>query len=92
MHRAQHAEQAALQVKVIAPVDVLPDIMGLGHALEGALLALGLSLDSYTAMARQQSDPENLQDEDEAGDAEEGEQVEDEGALRVSDRLLDRIA
>ncbi|MDG1481681.1 MAG: hypothetical protein P8R54_18950 [Myxococcota bacterium] len=82
-------EQAALQVRIVAPVEAIPELMGLESAIEGALLALGLELGSYTTASR---DDESLETEH-ADDDGEGEvsETETEGRSAGPNRLLDMV-
>ena len=80
-------EQAALQVRIVAPVEAIPELMGLGNAIEGALLALGLELGSYTTASRDDELPEA---DPEDGD-DEGSESEAEAQRADPDRLLDMV-
>lgn len=83
-------EQAALQVKIVAPVDVIPELLGLSGAVENALASIGLQLDSYTAFAHEDK-PEISEQEGEGSDDADGGEPERDAHETAADRLLDLI-
>ena len=80
-------EQAALQVRIVAPAEAIPELMGLGNAIEGALLALGLELGSFTTASRD-DEPTETVSEDPDG---EGSESETEDQPSDPNRLLDMV-
>lgn len=84
-------EQAALQLRVIAPVEALPDLLGLGSALESALSAIGLQLESYDAMARKDEESGELDGEGAESEPGEGEGPSEDEPEVDGDRLLNLV-
>jgi hypothetical protein len=83
-------EQSALQVKIVAPVDVVPELLGLSSAVENALASIGLQLDSYTAFAHQ-DEPEISEKEGDDSEDAEGSDADHDQNESTPDRLLDLI-
>jgi hypothetical protein len=83
-------EQAALQVKIVAPVDVVPELLGLSSAMESALASIGLQLDSYTAFAHEDK-PEISEKEGEDSEDADGSDADHDQHETAADRLLDLI-
>jgi hypothetical protein len=84
-------DQSTLQVRVVAPVESLHHLTGLGSSIESALSALGLELGSYTTATWDDEPPESSGDGGGDGEGEGSGEVEVEAARTAGDRLLDML-